>query len=65
MLAAKKLQVSKEYAADRRGSTQEIHPRLQPGANVATGISIGFFTIGLSDAFQSDYLTDLKLHSAK
>ena len=25
-------------------------------------ISIGFFTIGLTDAFLSDYLTDLKLH---
>ena len=24
-----------------------------------------FFTLGLSDAFLSDYLTDLKLHSTK
>ena len=28
-------------------------------------VLIGFFTIGLSDAFLSDYLTDLKLHSTK
>ena len=27
--------------------------------------SFGFFMIGLSDAFLSDYLTDLKLHSTK
>ena len=27
--------------------------------------SIGFFTIGLSDAFLSDYLTDLKFHNTK
>ena len=26
---------------------------------------VGFFTIGLSDAFLSDYLTDLELHSTK
>ena len=33
--------------------------------NINWPSSIGFFTIGLSDAFLSDYLTDLKLHSTK
>ena len=32
---------------------------------VMATMTFGFFTIGLSDAFLSDYLTDLKLHSTK
>ena len=34
-------------------------------ASLCNCLTIEFFTIGLSDAFLSDYLTDFKLHSTK
>ena len=34
-------------------------------ATICKYLTIEFFTIGLSDAFLSDYLTDLKLHRTK
>ena len=62
MLVNVKLYASVDYISRLQTSLVKF---MSNGTGETKLATIEFFTIGLSDAFLSDYLTDLKLHRTK